>query len=200
MTRSLKLPVSYYRQKDVVALARSFLGKFLMTNIDGTLTGGMITETEAYAGVTDRASHAFGGLRSKRTETMYREGGISYIYLCYGMHHLFNIVTNKKDIPHAVLVRGIFPFTGLEKMQKRTGKTTSGYELSNGPGKLTKALGIIRRLDGTDLTGDTIWIEDRGVHCQDSDIVTSARIGVDYAEDDALLPYRFTLNYKNYIK
>ncbi len=199
MARNRKLPVSYYQQDDVVQLARSFLGKYLMTNIGGIITGGIITETEAYAGITDRASHAYNGLRSKRTETMYREGGISYIYLCYGMHHLFNIVTNKKDIPHAVLVRGIFPVTGTEKMQQRTGKKTTGYELTNGPGKLTKALGITTKLDRTPLTGNIIWIEDRGIICHDSDITTGPRIGVAYAKEDALLPYRFVLNPENYL-
>jgi DNA-3-methyladenine glycosylase len=199
MSKNRKLPVSYYRQEDVVQLARSFLGKFLMTNIDGVLTGGIITETEAYAGVTDRASHAYGGLHSKRTETMYRDGGISYIYLCYGMHHLFNIVTNKEDIPHAVLVRGIFPVTGIKKMLERTGKKTAGHQLTNGPGKLTKALGITTKLDGTPLTGNTIWIEDRGIVCRDSDITAGPRIGVAYAKEDALLPYRFVLDYRNYI-
>jgi len=195
-----KLPIYYYQQADVVALARSLLGKFLMTNIGGVLTGGIITETEAYEGVTDKASHAYNGLRSKRTETMYREGGISYIYLCYGMHHLFNIVTNIKDKPHAVLVRGVFPMVGIEEMQKRTGKKTSAYELTNGPGKLSKALGITVKYNGTKLTGNTIWIEDRGIICGDSDITTGPRIGVDYAKEDALLPYRFVLNYSNYLK
>ena len=199
MIKNKKLPLSYYRQEDVVQLARSFLGKYLMTNIGGTLTGGIITETEAYAGVTDRASHAYGGLRSKRTETMYREGGVSYIYLCYGMHHLFNIVTNKKDIPHAVLIRGIFPVFGIEKMQQRTGKKVSGHDLTNGPGKLTKALGITTKLDGTSLAGDTIRIEERGIVCRDSDITSGPRIGVAYAKEDALLDYRFVLDYRNYI-
>ena len=199
MAKSKKLPISYYRQENVVQLARSLLGKYLMTNIGGTLTGGLITETEAYEGVTDKASHAYNGLRSKRTETMYSAGGISYIYLCYGMHHLFNIVTNLKDIPHAVLVRGIFPVSGIEKMQQRTGKNTSGYELTNGPGKLTKALGITTQLNGTPLTGDIIWIEDRNIVCRDSDISSGPRIGVAYAKEDALLPYRFVLDYRNYI-
>jgi DNA-3-methyladenine glycosylase len=199
MARNRKLPVSYYQQDDVVQLARSFLGKYLMTNIGGIITGGIITETEAYAGITDRASHAYNGLRSKRTETMYREGGISYIYLCYGMHHLFNIVTNKKDIPHAILVRGIFPVFGIEKMQQRTGKNISGYDLTNGPGKLTKALGITTKLNGTPLTGHTIWIEDRSITYHDSDISSGPRIGVAYAKEDALLPYRFVLDYRNYI-
>ncbi len=195
-----KLTAHYYQQPDVVPLARSLLGKYLMTNIRDVLTGGIITETEAYEGITDKASHAYNGLHSRRTETMYREGGICYVYLCYGMHHLFNVVTNKENIPHAVLIRGIFPRIGTEEMQKRTGKLISGYELTNGPGKLSKALGITVKRNGTSLTGNTIWIEDRGIKIQDSNIDTSTRIGVGYAGEDALLPYRFTLNYKNYIK
>ena len=103
----MKIPLSFYQSDDVVFLARSLLGKSLLTFLDGKLTGGIITETEAYAGINDKASHAYGGRKTKRTEVMYREGGVCYVYLCYGIHYLFNVVTGKKDVPHAVLIRGI---------------------------------------------------------------------------------------------
>ena len=151
---------------NVTDLARSLLGKFFFTDINGIVTGGMITETEAYEGVTDRASHAYGGLRSKRTEVMYAPGGHSYVYLCYGIHYLFNIVTSPKDVPHAVLIRGIFPLTGIQEMLIRTGKDKSDYSLTNGPGKLTKALGITLQQNGVLLNGQQVWIEDRGIHCK----------------------------------
>jgi DNA-3-methyladenine glycosylase len=194
-----KLPLSYYHNHEVTVLARSLLGKFLLTNIDGLVTGGMITETEAYEGVTDRASHAYGGLRSKRTEVMYATGGRSYVYLCYGIHYLFNIVTGPIDTPHAVLIRGIYPLVGLEEMLIRTGKDKTGYLLTNGPGKLTKALGITLQQNGVLLNEQQVWIEDRGIHCNASDIVAGKRVGVEYAGEDALLPYRFILDYTKYI-
>ena len=195
----MKLPTTYYLKDDVVALAKSFLGKFLFTNIDGIVTGGIITETEAYNGVTDKASHAYGGLRTNRTEVMYKEGGICYVYLCYGVHYLFNIVTNLKNIPHAVLIRGIFPLIGEKEMLKRTGKPKNGYQLTNGPGKLSKALGITAQQNGLTLNGNAVWIEDRGIICDAPDVTSSNRIGVAYAGEDALLPYRFELDYRNYI-
>jgi len=195
----VKLPTTYYLKNDVVALAKSFLGKFLLTNIDGIVTGGIITETEAYNGVIDKASHAYNGLRTNRTEVMYKEGGICYVYLCYGVHYLFNIVTNLKNIPHAVLIRGIYPLIGEKEILRRTGKHRIIYQLTNGPGKLSKALGITTLHNAILLNGSTVWIEDRGISCNIDDITSSNRIGVAYAGEDALLPYRFELNYRNYI-
>lgn len=195
----MKLPLAYYLSDDVPTLAKSLLGKYLITNINGVVTGGMITETEAYEGVTDRASHAFGGLRSKRTEVMYASGGHSYVYLCYGIHFLFNIVTGPKNMPHAVLIRGIYPMTGVQEMMIRTGKYKLGYLLTNGPGKLSKALGITLQQNGVLLNGQQVWIEDRGTHCKPADITAGERVGVEYAGKDALLPYRFKLDYQNYI-
>ncbi len=130
----------FYLQEDVVGLARELLGKLLMTRISGTVTGGMISETEAYRGIVDRASHSFGGRKTKRTSTMYREGGIAYVYLCYGIHSLFNVVTNKMDIPDAVLIRGIFPVEGLTEMGKRIGREVKGVIPVSGPGLVSKAL------------------------------------------------------------
>jgi DNA-3-methyladenine glycosylase len=190
----VKLPASYYQTNDVVSLARDLLGKSLFTNIQGKLTGGIIAETEAYAGIHDRASHAYGGRKTKRTETMYHKGGISYIYLCYGIHYLFNVVTGDLNIPHAILIRSIFPSQGIETMLKRTGKKKFNSYISNGPGKLTKALGISILHNGIPLNGDTIWIEDNGIQIPNSDIQITKRIGIEYAGPDASLPYRFLLN------
>src|SRR5258708_4472900 len=97
-TTQMKLKKAYYLQPNVVKLAKDLIGKVLVSKIDNILTSGIITETEAYNGIIDKASHAFGGRRTDRTEVMYSQGGISYVYLCYGIHNLFNIVTNVKDI------------------------------------------------------------------------------------------------------
>ena len=185
----MKLPLSYYLQEDVVEIARDLIGKKLVTNFNGKLTSGIITETEAYAGETDRASHAFGGRRTERTETMYARGGISYVYLCYGIHHLFNIVTNQKDIPHAVLIRGILPLDGTEIIQERRKSSLPLHKIAAGPGTLSKALGITTRNNGISLVKAEIWVESSEI--KPIQIKKGARIGVDYAGKDALLPYRF---------
>jgi DNA-3-methyladenine glycosylase len=169
------------------------IGKHLFTNIGGIVTAGMITETEAYAGVIDRASHAFGERRTDRTKVMYNSGGCSYVYLCYGVHSLFNIVTGKKDEPHAILVRSIFPIKGINKILERTRSSTLNYKITNGPGKLSKALGISLKQNAVKLDENIIWIEDLGDSFPDGDVLVSERIGVQYAGDDAKLPYRFLL-------
>ena len=189
-----RLPPEYYLHPDVVFLARDLLGKALMTNIDGKgVTGGIIVETEAYAGETDRASHAYGGRRTRRTETIYQKGGVAYIYLCYGMHHLFNVVTNIEGIPHAILIRGIKPIIGQELMAHRTGKRPEKLQTLNGPGKLTKALGITTRQDKTFLYDNNIWIEETSLQSNEKQIISGPRIGVDYAGEHAQWPYRFSL-------
>ena len=187
----MKLPLDFYTQEDVVSLARQLLGKVLFTNIENKITAGIISETEAYAGITDKASHAYGGKRTKRTETMFAEGGISYVYLCYGMYDLFNVVTNKAEIPHAVLVRSIIPFEGQKTMADRRGVDEILPKHVNGPGKLTKALAISRELNGVKLWSNKIWIEDKNIQINENEIVTDVRIGIGYAQEDALLPYRF---------
>lgn len=185
------LPLSFYRQEDVLEVSRQLLGKYLCTKMDGQLTGGMIIETEAYRGPEDRASHAFGMRRTKRNEMMYAKGGVCYIYLCYGLHSLFNIVTNQDEIPHAVLIRAIQPEIGIETMMKRRKKSKIDKTLTNGPGSLSQALGLSLNHNGISLKGPQIWVEDRGV--KPSQIITSPRIGIDYAGEDAFLPWRFTL-------
>jgi len=197
------LPRSFYLRPDVVQIARDLLGKHLVTRMDGVITSGIICETEAYAGVTDKASHAYGGRRTARTEVMFARGGAAYVYLCYGMHSLFNVVTNEKDIPHAVLIRGIMPADGLETMLQRSGKITITKDSGIGPGKVSKILGIRYSHSGMDLTNrintdrSAIWIEERedGFSFSQAEIKTGQRIGIDYAGEDALLPYRFWMDW-----
>lgn len=186
-----KLPASFYLRSSVVGIARDLLGKVLVTDIGGLRTAGMITETEAYEGVSDCASHAYNHRRTRRTEVMYAEGGTAYVYLCYGIHHLFNVVTNKKEIPHAVLVRSVEPLEGLGVMLQRRNKIKPVRELTSGPGALSQALGIKTSDSGESLLANCIWIEDRGITVARKNIIAGTRIGVAYAGEDALLPYRF---------
>lgn len=188
-----KLPLSFYQQSDVLALSQHLLGKFLFSHIDNQLTGGMIVETEAYRGPEDRASHAYLNRRTKRTEVMYKEGGHGYVYMCYGIHFLFNVITNVQDIPHAILIRALEPSEGIETMLQRRQKTHLDYTLTAGPGSVTQALGITLTHNGIDLTGSTLWIEDCGMILKEEDIVASPRVGVAYAREDALLPWRFRI-------
>ncbi|MEM7174351.1 MAG: DNA-3-methyladenine glycosylase [Chlamydiota bacterium] len=188
-----KLTTSFYCRSDVVAIGKDLLGKFLFTQIDGALTGGMIIETESYGGVDDKACHAYKGRRTKRTDVMFWTGGVAYVYLCYGIHHLFNIVTHEQGTPHAVLIRAIQPTTGIDRILQRRKKLTLNNSTTTGPGTITQALGITTHHSGKSLLGNTIWIEDRGVAVTPSQITASPRIGVDYAEEDALRPWRFQL-------
>lgn len=179
----------FYQRDDVVLIARELLGKELVTRIGGRITSGIINETEAYNGVVDRASHAFGGKRTPRNEQMYAAGGNAYVYLCYGIHHLFNVVTNVAGIPHAVLIRSIIPQQGIDTM--RTRRATPGKPTTTGPGTLTQALAIRTTHNGVSLGGPTIMIRDAGIALPPKRIMSGPRIGVDYAGPDALLPYRF---------
>jgi DNA-3-methyladenine glycosylase len=176
---------------DVVAVSRDLLGKVLVSEIDGRRTAAIITETEAYAGITDRASHAFGDRRTRRTEPLYGPGGAAYVYLCYGIHHLFNVVTGAAGVPHAVLVRAGAVHSGLPVMLQRRGKTTPDRTLLAGPGSLAKALGITTRLTGSSLLDGPIRIEDHGLEIDDARILVGPRVGIDYAAEDAKRPYRF---------
>lgn len=194
-----KLEPSFYDDPDVVKLARSLLGKLLVTEIDGIRTSGRIVETEAYAGEIDRASHAYGGRRTNRTEIMFGSSGRAYVYLCYGIHHLFNVVTNTEGNPHAILVRALEPVDGIVDMLLRTGKKKMDYSLTRGPGNVSKAMGIQTRHTGTDLLGNLIYIVDDNFKVKETDIVSSPRIGVDYAGEDALLLYRFHLRNNPYV-
>ena len=186
-------------RKDVVQIAQRLLGKVLVTNFNGCYTAGMIVETEAYAGATDQASHAFGSRRTARTETMYREGGVAYVYLCYGIHHLFNVVTNMPGVPHAVLIRAIEPLDGIDIMLERRKKEKLQPSLTAGPGAMSMALGIHTSNSGLSLQGPEIYIEDRGIRIPGKDIIEGTRVGVAYAAEDALRPYRFWIAGNKYV-
>jgi len=189
---------SFYRRKNVLQIAKELLGKIMLTKWDDVETSGRIVEVEAYRGQGDRASHAAGGKRTPRNEIMYGEGGKAYVYLCYGIHHLFNVVTHEKGVPHAVLVRAIEPLTGIDEMLLRTGKKKLDFTLTRGPGNLSKALGIHTSMSGADLDKD-IQILDDGKRYKPSEIGISPRIGVEYAGEDALLPYRFFVKGNPYV-
>lgn len=195
----MKLPFSYYQNQDVVFLAKDLLGKVLFTEIEGNITAGIIVETEAYFGIMDKASHAYGGRRTDRTEILYHDGGISYVYLCYGIHHLFNIVSSVKDEPHAVLVRAVEPLIGKELMELRRNMPASKPAISSGPGSAAKALGIDRSFNTKDLTGEEIWIEDHNIRYKPDEITAGPRIGVAYAQEDAFLPWRFFVKGNAYV-
>jgi DNA-3-methyladenine glycosylase len=195
----LKLEFSYYLNQDVIFLAKDLLGKVLFTNIEGEITAGIIVETEAYHGIQDKASHAYGGRRTNRTETLYSQGGISYVYLCYGIHNLFNIVSSVKGEPHAVLIRGIEPLIGKDIMEMRRNMAASKAAISSGPGSAAKALGIDRSFNKKDLTGEEIWIEDHGIQYTTDQISATPRVGVAYAQEDALLPWRFFVKGNKYV-
>ena len=195
----VKLGSTFYDRPGVVRVARDLLGKVLVTEFGGRRTSGRIVEVEAYNGVADRASHAWSGRRTRRTEVMFGAGGTAYVYLIYGIHHLFNVVTNRKEVPHAVLVRGLEPLEGIPVMLKRTGKKRLDDTLTRGPGNLSKAMGLLTVHTGVSLMGEEIWIGDDGFRVRPSEIGVTARIGVDYAGEDAGLPYRFFVRGNPYV-
>ena len=179
-----------FYMRDAVTVGKDILGKIIVKKTaDGRIMSGRITEVEAYMGTTDKASHSYGGRRTKRTEVMYKEGGYSYVFLIYGMYECFNVTAGREGDPQAVLIRGVEPFENKNLMWEKR-KVKKEKDISNGPGKLTKALGITREDNGADLTaGENIWLEDDGYKVKD--IVETTRIGIDYAEEDALKPWRF---------
>ncbi len=193
------LPEKFYNRQDVTRIAKELIGKLLVTRLDDQLTSGRIIETEAYAGVIDKASHAYGGRRTRRTEIMFGPPGFAYVYLCYGIHHLFNIVTNKQDVPHAVLIRALEPVEGINLMVERSNKVLADYTLTRGPGNVSKALGIRTSHTGMSLSSDELFLADDGFRYDEQDILASPRIGVDYAGEDALLPYRYFVRNNRYV-
>ena len=185
------LPREFYTRTNVLTIARQLLGQVLVVPArDGRRVSGIIVETEAYRGPQDRASHAYGGRRTHRTETMYQIGGTAYVYFVYGMYYQLNVVTNVKEIPHAVLVRALEPVQGIELMRRRR-HGQSDHNLTNGPGKLCIALGIDRRHDRTDLLEGPVWIEQGETRVSPAAIACGPRIGIDYAEGWVEKPWRF---------
>ena len=193
----MKIEESFYQRGDVVRIAKELLGKGLFTMNRGVITGGIIVETEAYSS-TERGSHAFNNRMTLRNEVMFTAGGHAYVYLCYGIHNLFNVVTNQYGKADAVLIRALEPIDGITLMIRRM-KAKNEKRITSGPGKLTKALGIDRRLNGENLWSRRLWLEDIGVTFKKSEIVSSPRIGIDYAGQDALLPWRFSVKANSWV-
>jgi|SRR5579859_5831648 len=186
----MKLAASFFIRSDVTRIARQLLGKVLVTRMGGQLTGGMIVETEAYS-YKEKGCHAFKG-KTNRNEVMFENGGRAYVYLCYGIHEMFNVVTNKQGKADAILIRALEPLAGMEVMLNRM-KTHAVTRITSGPGKLTRAMGIDRKLNGESLEMNKIWVEDQGIKIKRNDIISGPRIGIDYAGADALLPWRFVI-------
>ncbi|MBS1645038.1 MAG: DNA-3-methyladenine glycosylase [Bacteroidetes bacterium] len=187
------IPQNFYTRNDTIAIAKELLGKVIVTELDGVRCSGIIVETEAYAGPEDRACHAFGFKHTTRTAPMFLDGGVAYVYLIYGIYHLFNIVTNVAGQPHAVLIRAIEPLEGLEQMLLRRKLSSISPRLCAGPGLLSQALGITTAHTRLSLQGATIWLEEGKTKIPNNDIVAGTRVGVAYAGNDALLPYRFSI-------
>lgn len=181
----------YFYNPDILYLSQDLLGKYLFTKINGVLTGGIIIETEAYKGPHDRASHGYNNRRTKRTEVLFQKGGVCYVYLIYGIYSLLNFVTNSEGIPNGILIRAIYPIVGIEEMMKRRKTSKMIKNLCSGPGTLTMALGIDRSFNGFPLNKPPIWVEDRNVVPLKEEIIVGPRIGIDYAGEDAKLPWRF---------
>lgn len=194
-----KVPLSFYQRKDVTKIAKELLGKIVVTNFEAQVTSGRIVETEAYVGLTDKASHSFAGKRTSRNEHMYSDAGTAYIYICYGMHQMLNVVTNDKEIPDAILIRAIEPLEGIEIMEQRTSKKINDKTLTRGPGNVGKALGIFKHHSGLHLLDEEIYLLDDKKKIPDENIGISKRIGVESAAADALLPYRFYLKGNKYV-
>jgi DNA-3-methyladenine glycosylase len=187
------LQQDFYNRQDVVTVSKDLLGKVLCTLFDDTLTAGIITETEAYCGRNDKACHANDGTRTERTEVMYGKPGHGYVYLCYGIHHLFNVVTNDEGLADAVLIRGIRPLDGIDVMKERRGMEKM-KGLGDGPGKLSQALGIKTSMSGITLMEPPVWIEERGYTFTEGEITATPRIGVDYAGEHAKREWRFLVD------
>ena len=194
-----KIPPAFYKRKDVVAIAKELIGKILETDIDGRVTTARIVETEAYAAHVDRASHSYNGRRTNRNEHMYSDAGTVYVYICYGMHTMLNVVTNDIGIPDAVLVRAAEPISGMDIMLERTGKKVLDPTLTRGPGNLAKALGIHKTHSGAFFGEENIHLYDDGYRLAEAEIGASKRIGVESAGDDALLPYRFYIKGNKFV-
>lgn len=191
--RRVKLARDFYLRDDTLRVARELLGKRLVVPAPaGGRVSGRIVETEAYLGVEDMAAHSYGGRRTARTEAMYAVGGTVYVFFVYGMHHQFNVVVGAKDTPHAILVRALEPDEGVELMRLRR-PAKSERELTNGPGKLCRALGVDMSFNQEDLTGGRVWIEDAGEELAPARIASGPRVGIDYAGEYVGKPWRFWL-------
>ena len=194
-----KLSLEFYRRNDVVKIAKELLGKIVVTNVEGVISSGRIVETEAYVAFVDKASHAYSGKRTLRNEAMYASAGAVYVYICYGMHNMLNVVTNDLDIPDAILIRALEPIKGIDDMLVRTGKKIFDATLTKGPGNVAKAMGITKTMSGLMLGNKKIYIAEDDFVLLENEIGTSRRIGIDSAGSDALLPYRFFIKGNKFV-
>ena len=200
MPQSQRLSLSFYTREDILKISKELLGKVLVTTFDGQRSSGIIVETEAYRAPEDKASHAYNNRRTNRTDIFYSRGGVAYVYLCYGIHHLFNVITGPKETPHAILIRAVEPLEGIPLMLTRRNHNKLRPQLSAGPGVMSKALGIDRSHTGMSLVSQNnpIWIEERPT-LDETQIITTTRIGIDYAEEYANKPWRFYIKDSKWI-
>lgn len=196
-----KLTSSFYQSPAVLDICRQLIGKVLVSQIDGLLTSGIIVEAEAYRAPDDSACHAYGDRRTGRTEVMFSKGGVAYIYICYGIHHLFNVVTGPKDHAHAILIRALQPQEGIDIMLERRKMKKIDFKITRGPGALSIALGFRSTMSGQSLisASTSIYIEDRKINYPDSAIATGPRIGVESSGKSAIWPWRFYVRNNPYV-
>lgn len=190
------LPQSFYTHDDVVQISKDLLGKMLVSEIAGEVCSGMIVETEAYRAPDDQACHAYLNRNTNRTKTMFLEGGVAYIYICYGIHQMINIVTSAEGNAHAVLIRSIEPADGQVIQARRRGHSKMKLATVNGPGKLAQALGVDTSMDGVSLYDplSPIRIEDQEIIITDQEIISGPRVGMSiHVGSDAHRPWRFTI-------
>lgn len=198
-SKNTKLPEFFYLRDDVVRIARELIGKYIFTRMDGVLTGGIITEIEAYKAPEDKASHAYNYRKTQRTKIFYRPGGIAYVYLCYGIHNLCNIITGDAETPHAVLIRSFEPTVGIEEIFRRRNRYKLNPVLTCGPGSLSQALGIGKIHNGISICKEPIWLEEGIGRISDTEIIAGPRVGIDYAEEYVLKPWRFGIKDSKWI-
>ncbi|MEP7320830.1 MAG: DNA-3-methyladenine glycosylase [Saprospiraceae bacterium] len=201
MNTGKRLTSSFYQSTAVVDICRQLIGKVLVSHIDGLLTSGIIVEAEAYRAPEDRASHAYGNRRTRRTEVMFSKGGVAYIYICYGIHHLFNVVTGPKDLAHAILIRALEPIDGIDIMLERRKMKKMDFKITRGPGALSVALGFRSTMSGQSLFSDTssFYIEDRKINYPDDVIAMGPRIGVESSGESAAWPWRYYVRNNPYV-
>ncbi len=193
-----KLSQDFYLREDTISVAKDLLGKLIVVpDAEGRRVSGMIVETEAYLGETDRAAHSYNGRRTPRNEVTYGIGGHAYVFFVYGMYNQLNVVIGPVDQPHVVLIRAVEPVEGIEIMRERRG-SMKDRNLTSGPGKLCIAMAIDRDLNGENLSGERIWLGDHRSFSS-AEIATGKRIGIDYAGDDAEKPWRFWVKGDEYV-
>lgn len=198
-----KLKRSFFA-RDTLTVAQELLGKILVHHTEGQAFKGMIVETEAYLGLSDKAAHSYGGKITKRVETMYKQPGTAYVYFIWGMHYCLNLITAKEGVPEGVLIRAIEPIENKDQMvfnrfHKRMEELSSYQKrnITNGPGKLTQAMKIDGHLNNADLCQDILYVEEG--FDQSFEIQTTKRIGIDYAQEAVDYPYRFYIKNNPYV-